>query len=43
MGKAAQHPVCADLLMKGYNAFPSAQGLPYYVVIDLGRRLFAYR
>jgi hypothetical protein len=39
MGKAAEHLVCADLLMKGYNAFLSDQGLPYDVVIDLGRRL----
>jgi hypothetical protein len=40
MGKAAEHLVCADLLMKGYNAFLSDQGLPYDVVIDLGWRLF---
>ena len=40
MGKAAEHLVCADLLMKGYNAFLSDQGLPFDVVIDLGRRLF---
>jgi hypothetical protein len=42
MGKAAEHLVCADLLMKGYNAFLSAQGLPYDVVIDQGRGLFVY-
>jgi hypothetical protein len=38
MGKAAEHLVCADLLMKGYKAFLSAQGLPYDV-IDLKPRL----
>jgi hypothetical protein len=39
VGKAAEHLVCVDLLMKGYNAFLSDQGLPYDVVIDLGRQL----
>lgn len=38
MGKAAEHLVCADLLMHGFNAFLSDQGLPYDVVIDLRDR-----
>lgn len=38
-GKAAEHLVCADLLLQGYNAFLSDQGLPYDVVVDLGPRI----
>jgi|GEM_PF-1533173 hypothetical protein len=36
VGKAAEHLVCADLLMRGHNAFLSDQGLPYDVIVDLG-------
>lgn len=39
LGKAAEHLVCADLLISGYQAFLSDQGLPYDVVIDFGGRL----
>lgn len=39
IGKAAEHLVCADLLLAGYNAFLSDQGLPYDIVIDHGGRL----
>lgn len=38
IGKAAEHLVCADLILKGYRAFLSDQGLPYDVVVDLGDR-----
>jgi hypothetical protein len=38
-GKAAEHLVCCDLLLKGYNAFLSDQGLPYDIIVDLGFRL----
>lgn len=39
IGKAAEHLVCADLILSGYRAFLSDQGLPYDIVIDLGDRL----
>jgi hypothetical protein len=38
-GKAAEHLVCADLLVSGYTAFLTDQGMPYDVVVDLGHRL----
>lgn len=39
IGKAAEHLVCADLILAGYRAFLSDQGLPYDVLIDAGDRL----
>lgn len=39
VGKAAEHLVCADLIMSGYRAFLTDQGLPYDVVVDLAGRL----
>ena len=39
IGKAAEHLVCADLILSGYRAFLSDQGLPYDVVFDVGGRL----
>jgi len=38
-GKAAEHIVCADLILKGYRSYLSDQGLPYDVVIDHQDRL----
>lgn len=38
-GKAAEHLVCADLLVNGYTAFLTDQGMPYDVIVDLGSRL----
>lgn len=38
-GKAAEYLVCADLILKGYIAYPSEQGLPYDVVLDNGKNL----
>lgn len=35
IGKAAEHIVCADLILSGYRAFLSDQGLPYDIVVDL--------
>lgn len=35
IGKAAEHLVCADLIIQGYRAYLSDQGLPYDVVVDL--------
>lgn len=39
IGKAGEYLVCADLIMKGFIAFPSEQGLPYDVIMDNGKRL----
>jgi hypothetical protein len=38
LGKAAEHLVCADLILQGYRAFLSDQGLPYDVLVDVGER-----
>lgn len=40
IGKAGEHIVCADLILQGYRAFLSDQGLPYDVLLDHGGRLF---
>lgn len=39
LGKAAEHLVCADLILQGYRAYLSDQGLPYDLVADLDGRL----
>ena len=39
IGKAGEYLTCADLIMKGFVAFPSEQGLPYDVLVDNGKRL----
>lgn len=39
IGKAGEYLVCADLIMKGFIAFPSEQGLPYDVLLDNGIKL----
>jgi len=38
-GTAAEHLVCADLLLVGYLAFLADQNCPYDVAVDLGARL----
>lgn len=38
-GIAAEHLVCADLLLQGYRAFRSDQHCAYDVIVDLGARL----
>ena len=38
-GKAAEHLVVADLLLNGFQAYLSDQGLPYDVVLNVGGRL----
>lgn len=35
LGKAAEHLICADLILQGYRAFLSDQGLPYDVLVDV--------
>lgn len=39
LGKAGEYLVCADLILKGFVAFPSEQGLPYDVVLDNGKKI----
>jgi len=39
-GIAGEHLVCADLIIKGYNAYLSDQGLPYDVVADIKGQLY---
>lgn len=38
-GKAGEYLVCADLIIKGFIAFPSEQGLPFDVVLEYDDRL----
>jgi hypothetical protein len=38
IGKAAEHLVCADLILSGYRAFLSDQGLAYDILVDIGGR-----
>lgn len=40
LGRAAEHLVCADLLLAGWAAYPTAQGLPYDLAVDTGARVF---
>ena len=40
IGKAGEYLVCADLILKGFIAFPSEQGLPYDVVLDIEGKLY---
>ena len=39
VGKAGEYLVCADLILKGFVAFISEQGLPYDVLLDTGNKL----
>lgn len=39
IGKAGEYLVCADLILKGFIAFTSDQGLPYDVLLDTGKKL----
>lgn len=39
VGKAGEYLVCADLILKGFVAFLSEQGLPYDVLLDTGSRI----
>jgi hypothetical protein len=39
VGKAAEHIVCASLILSGYRCYLSDQGLPYDVVADVDGRL----
>lgn len=35
IGKAGEYLVCADLILNGHIAYPSEQGLPYDVLLDI--------
>lgn len=39
VGNAAEHIVCADLILQGYRAFLADHGSPYDVIADMGDRL----
>jgi hypothetical protein len=39
LGRAAEHLVCADLLLGGWHAFPTAQGMAYDLAVDVGARV----
>lgn len=39
IGKAGEYLVCADLILKGYIAYPSEQGLHYDIVCDINGQL----
>ncbi len=39
LGTAGEFIVCADLILAGFRAFQSSQGLPYDVVADFGGNL----
>ena len=34
IGKAGEHLVCCDLIIQGFNAFLTDQGLPYDIIVD---------
>jgi hypothetical protein len=38
-GTAGEHIVCADLILSGFTAYLTSQGLPYDIVVDLGGKL----
>jgi hypothetical protein len=40
LGKAGEYLVCADLIIKGFVAFPSEQGLSFDVVLAAHGRLY---
>ena len=39
LGRAAEHLVCADLLLGGWSAFHTAQGMAYDLAVDVGGRV----
>lgn len=40
IGKSGEYLVCADLILKGFIAYPSEQGLPYDVILDDNGKLY---
>ncbi len=39
IGKAGEHLVCYDLILKGFNAFLTDQGLPFDVLVETSKGL----
>ena len=39
LGRAAEHLVCADLLLGGWHAFHTAQGMAYDLAVDVSGRV----
>ncbi len=39
LGKAGEYLVCADLILRGYVAYPAGPGLHYDVVVDVNGKL----
>lgn len=39
LSRAAEHLACADLLLGGWHAFHTAQGMAYDLAVDVGTRL----
>ncbi len=37
--RAGEHLVAADILMRGYDCFLAAQGMPYDMIVDVGGQL----
>ncbi len=40
VGRAGEYLVCADLILKGYKAFLTDQGIPYDVVLEANSKLY---
>lgn len=40
IGKAGEYLVCVDLILNGYIAYPSEQGLPYDLILDDKGKLY---
>lgn len=40
LGKAAEHLVCADIILAGHRAQLSSQGMPYDVIADIRGKLY---
>lgn len=38
-GRAGEHLVMADLLLNGWVAYPTSQGVPYDIAVDIGDRI----
>ncbi|MCX7179426.1 MAG: group I intron-associated PD-(D/E)XK endonuclease [Proteobacteria bacterium] len=39
IGKAGEYLALADLLLNGWVAYPTSQGVPYDVAVDIGERV----
>lgn len=39
LGRAGEYLVLADLLLNGWVAYPTSQGVPYDVAVDIGERI----